>query len=77
MGFDEQGNATVKDVVPDGPANDRSGDQILAIEGTPMKSMTEEQFGALKQLPPGARVKISYRRGEGDPAEVTVTLVRK
>jgi predicted aspartyl protease len=42
-------------VMPDGPADKaglRAGDEVLEIEGNPLKTMTPEKFAALKRLPP-------------------------
>ncbi len=67
-------------VVPDGPADKaglRAGDEVLEIAGHPLKTMTREEFAALKRQPPGTPVKIRYRRGELSPEETTLVLVKQ
>jgi clan AA aspartic protease (TIGR02281 family) len=67
-------------VVPGGPAAKaglRAGDELLEIEGHPLKTMTPEVFAAFKRLPPGSLVKVRYRRGEADPVEVGLVLVKE
>ncbi|MHB1081411.1 MAG: aspartyl protease family protein [Prosthecobacter sp.] len=67
-------------VMPDGPADKaglRAGDEVLEIEGNPLKTMTPEKFAALKRLPPGTAVKVRYRRGELSPVEASLVLVKK
>lgn len=65
---------------PDGPAAKaglRAGDELLEIEGRPLKTMKPEEFAAFKRLPPGSIVKVRYRRGESDPMETTLVLVKE
>jgi clan AA aspartic protease (TIGR02281 family) len=67
-------------VVPDGPADKaglRVGDEVLEIEGHPLKTMTREEFAAIKRLPPGSAVKVRYRRGDLSPEETTLVLVKE
>ena len=67
-------------VVPDGPADKaglRAEDAVLEIEGHPLKTMTREEFAALKRQPPGTAVKVLYRRGELAPVETTLVLVKE
>ena len=66
-------------VMPDGPADKaglRAGDEVLEIEGHPLKTMTPEKFAAFKRLPPGTAVKVRYRRGEFSPVEASLVLVK-
>lgn len=67
-------------VMPDGPADKaglRAGDEVLEIEGNPLKTMAPEKFAALKRLPPGTAVKVRYRRGELTPVETHMVVVKK
>ena len=67
-------------VVPDGPADKaglRAGDELLEIEGHPLKTMKPEEFAAFKRLPPGSIVKVRYRRGESNPVETKLVLVKE
>ncbi len=67
-------------VVPDGPGAKvglRAGDQLLEIEGLPLKTMKPAEFAAFKRLPPGTTVKIRYRRGAAEPAEVNLVLIKE
>ena len=64
----------------DGPAAKaglRAGDELLEIEGHPLKTMTPEVFAAFKRLPPGSLVKVRYRRREADPVEADLMLVKE
>lgn len=67
-------------VIPNGPAS-RAGllakDELLEIEGKAFKTIKPEEFIAFKSLPPGANVKIRYRRGKNKAKEVTITLDKK
>lgn len=67
-------------VVPEGPADKaglRAGDEVLEIEGHPLKTMTPEEFAAFKRLPPGTAVKVRYRRGEFSPVDIHLVVVKK
>ncbi len=67
-------------VVPDGPADKagmRAGDELLEIEGHPLKTMKPEKFAAFKRRPPGSVVKVRYRRGEGSPVEAGLIMVKQ
>jgi len=67
-------------VDPDGPADKaglRAGDELLEIEGLPLKTMKPEEFAAFKRLPPGSIVKVRYRRGESNPVETKLQLVKE
>jgi C-terminal processing protease CtpA/Prc len=67
-------------VDPDGPADKaglRAGDELLEIEGHPLKTMKPEEFAAFKRLPPGSIVKVRYRRGESNPVETKLVLVKE
>jgi C-terminal processing protease CtpA/Prc len=66
-------------VVPDGPAAKaglRVGDEVLEIEGHPLKTMKPEEFAALKRLPPGTTITIRYRRTDAEPEEVKLVLIK-
>ncbi len=39
--------------------------------------MKPEEFAAFKRLPPGTIVEVRYRRGESDPVETKLQLVKK
>ncbi|HUF64047.1 MAG TPA: aspartyl protease family protein [Verrucomicrobiales bacterium] len=80
MGPDQRGRIILLSVVPDGPAAEaglRAGDEILKIEGRPLKTITPEELTAFKQLPPGTHVTVSYRRGTANPVEATLILVKQ
>lgn len=67
-------------LVPDGPADKaglRVGDELLEIEGHPLKTMTQAVFAAFKRQPPGIAVKVRYRRGEVGPVEATLVLAKE
>jgi|GEM_PF-2473700 len=67
-------------VVPNRPADKaglRAGDEVLEIEGHPLKIMTPVEFAALKRLPPGSVVKLRYRRGELSPVEISLALEKE
>ena len=67
-------------VVPNGPADKaglRAGDELLEIEGHPLKTMKPDEFAAFKRLPPGSVVKVRYRRGKSRPAETRLVLVKE
>lgn len=67
-------------VTPEGPADKaglRAGDELLEIEGHPLKTMTREEFIAFKRLPPGTPVKVRYRRGGLSPVETHLILVKE
>ena len=67
-------------VVLEGPAAKaglRAGDELLEIEGHPLKTMKPEEFAAFKRLPPGSIVKVRYRRGEANPVEAKLVLVKE
>lgn len=67
-------------VVPEGPADKaglRAGDELLEIEGHPLKTMTREEFIAFKRLPPGTAVKVRYLRGGLSPVETHLVLVKE
>lgn len=67
-------------VVPGGAADQaglRAGDELLEIEGQPLKAMKPEQFSAFKRLPPGSVVKVRYRRGEGSPVEAGLIMAKE
>jgi predicted aspartyl protease len=73
-------NSVIMSLDPDGPGAKvglRAGDQLLEIEGLPLKTMKPAEFAAFKRLPPGTTVKISYRRGAAEPAEVNVVLIKE
>lgn len=73
-------DAKILSVVPDGPADKaglRAGDELLEIEGHPLKTMKPEEFAAFKRLPPGSIVKVRYRRGESNPVETKLVLVKE
>jgi C-terminal processing protease CtpA/Prc len=55
----------------------RAGDELLEIEGRPLKTMQPQELAAFKQLAPGTVVKIRYRRGEGKPVDTTLVLVKE
>lgn len=64
----DNGRVFILSVEPDGPAAKaglEAGDELLAIEGRPLKTLTPEEFAAFKQLPPGTPATIRYRRGKG------------
>ncbi|WP_395737042.1 aspartyl protease family protein [Prosthecobacter sp.] len=70
----------ILNVLPNGPADKaglRIGDEVLEIEGHPLKTMTPEKFAAFKRLPPGTAVKVRYRRGELSPMEATLVLMKE
>ncbi|WP_395747092.1 aspartyl protease family protein [Prosthecobacter sp.] len=65
---------------PGGPADKaglRAGDEMLEIEGHPLRTMTPEDFAAIKRLPPGTAVKVRYRRGDLSPVETHIVVVKK
>jgi predicted aspartyl protease len=66
------------DVVPGGPAAEAgiaTGDQILAINGTPVSQITPKSVASLLLREPGTRITMTVRTGEaGEPREVTFTL---
>jgi hypothetical protein len=39
--------------------------------------MKPDELAAFKRLPPGTTVKIRYRRGAAEPAEVNVVLIKQ
>jgi len=76
----EGGRIFIGDVIPNGPAGQvglRAGDELLEIEGIPLKTMKQEEFEAFKKLPPGSKVKVIYSRGDERPTKVTLVLVKK
>ena len=80
VGFSLDSEYKILSVVPEGPADKaglRAGDEMLEIEGIPLKTMTPEEFAAIKRLPPGSVVKVRYRRGEVSPVEASLVLMRK
>ena len=67
-------------VEPDGPADKaglRAGDDLLEIENHLLKTMKPEELAAFKRLPPGSIVKLRYRRGESNPVETNLVLVKE
>ncbi len=75
-----EGRFLISDVVPGGPASKaglKAGDEMLEIAGEPLRKMTPEKMAAFKQLPPGSAVKVRYRRGAAEPAEVALVLVKE
>ncbi len=67
-------------VVPDGAAAKaglKSGDEVLALEGHPVTTITPERLASLKQMPPGTRVKVRYRRGLAEPVDAQIILQRE
>lgn len=73
-------DAKILSVKPDGPADKaglRAGDELLEIEGHPLKTMKPQEFAAFKRLPPGSIVKVRYRRGESNPMETKLLLVKE
>lgn len=66
--------------MPDGLAGKaglRAGDELLEIEGHPLKTMKPEAFAAFERLPPGSFVKVRYSRGGSNPVETTLRLVKE
>lgn len=79
-GINMDAASKILSVLPDGPADKaglRAGDELLEIEGHPLKTMKPEEFAAFKLLPPGSVVKVRYRRGELNTVETTLVLVKK
>jgi predicted metalloprotease with PDZ domain len=80
LGIGDGGRIVVLSAVPEGPgakAGIRAGDELLEIEGRPLRTMKPSEFTAFKQLPPGASVKVRYRRGENKPVEAKLVLIKE
>ena len=80
LGIDDAGRNIVLSVVPEGPgakAGIRARDELLEIEGVALKTMKPDQFAVFKRLPPGAIVKVLYRRGENKPVEAKLVLIKR
>lgn len=80
LGIGDGGRIVVLSAVPEGPgakAGIRAGDELLEIEGRPLRTMKPTEFAAFKQLPPGASVKVRYRRGENKPVEAKLVLIKE
>lgn len=79
-GINMDATSKILSVLPDGPADKaglRAGDELLEIEGHPLKTMKPEEFAAFKLLPPGSVVKVRYRRDALNTVETTLVLVKK
>jgi predicted aspartyl protease len=77
LGVEGEGKVVVVSVDPDGPGAQvglRAGDELLEIERHALKTMKPAELSAFKQFAPGTSVKITYRRGNSDPVEVTLVL---
>jgi len=64
--------------VPGSPAAEAgiaTGDQVIAVDGTPVSKVTPKAVGAMLLRDPGTQLKMIVRTGEtGKPREVTLTL---
>jgi hypothetical protein len=55
-----------------------NGFQVCEVfDRIPLKTMKPDELAAFKRLPLGTTVKIRYRRGAAEPAEVNVVLIKQ
>jgi len=74
FGFAEDGGMFILSLDPEGVAAQaglKAGDEVLEMGGVVMKTIKPEQFKELKKMP---TVKVRYRRGKEEPAEVNLVL---
>lgn len=72
----QDGSMTIHSVFPRSPAESsglKPGDQIIAVDGTPIEGETVEQVALRIRGPAGTDVVLTIKRGEDEPVDVTLT----
>ncbi len=73
---DQDGTISIHSVFPGSPAQSgglKPGDQIIAVDGTPIEGETVEQVALRIRGPAGTDVVLTIKRGEDEPTDVTLT----